>query len=209
VSASLGSLSRRRLLAGSGALIVSFSLARAPLAQEHSARPAPGQPQPPRLPGSLRTSPMLDAWIRIDASGITVFTGKVELGQGVKTALLQVAAEELAVEPAQINSITADTGRTPNEQYTSGSQSMQDSATAIRHAAAQARELLIAAAATRFGVPVEQLTAKDAAVSAADGRGGELRRPCFFRPAAYRGPTAVEAQRTGLLSPHRTTDATR
>ena len=139
MSASLSAVSRRRLLGGGGALIVSFSLARVPWAQEHP--PGPGQPQPPRLPGSLRTTPMLDAWIRIDASGITVFTGKVELGQGIKTALLQVAAEELSVEPSQIDFVTADTARTPNEGFTAGSQSMQDSATAIRHAAAQARDI--------------------------------------------------------------------
>src|SRR5215475_11455926 len=159
-----GSLSRRGVLAGGGALLVSFSLARGPWAQEHTTA------QPPRLPGSLNKMPMLDAWIRIDADGISVFTGKVELGQGIKTALLQVAAEELSVDPGRINFITADTARTPNEGYTSGSQSMQDSATAIRHAAAQARDLLIGAAARRLEVPADQLTAKDAAVSAADGR---------------------------------------
>jgi nicotinate dehydrogenase subunit B len=168
-------LSRRSLLAGGGALVVSFSFVRVPWAQEHP--PAAGQPQPPRLPGSLRTTPMLDAWIRIDASGVAVFTGKAELGQGIKTALLQVAAEELSVEPSQINFVTADTAKTPNEGYTAGSQSMQDSATAIRHAAAQARELLIGVAAKRFDVPADRLTAKDASVRAADGRSasyGEL-----------------------------------
>src|ERR1700704_3809441 len=139
-------LSRRGVLLGAGALIVSFSFQRQVSAQERTPGPSPATPP---LPGSLKTSPMLDAWIRIDADGITVFTGKAELGQGIKTALLQVAAEELAVEPAQIRFITADTGKTPNEEYPSGSQSMQDSATAIRHAAAQTRELLIAAAATR------------------------------------------------------------
>ena len=113
---------------------------------------------------------MLDAWIRVDAEGITVFTGKAELGQGIKTALLQVAAEELSVEPGQIQFITADTAKTPNEGYTAGSQSMQDSATAIRHAAAQARELLIGAASARFGVPAEQLTANEAVITAVDGR---------------------------------------
>src|SRR5262249_35160716 len=56
-----------------------------------------------KLPGSLNNEPMLDAWIRIGADGrITVFTGKAELGQGIKTALVQVAAEELVVEPARI-----------------------------------------------------------------------------------------------------------
>ncbi|HJZ30329.1 MAG TPA: molybdopterin cofactor-binding domain-containing protein [Hyphomicrobiaceae bacterium] len=163
-------LSRRALLGSGAALVVSFSLLRSPVSTVLAQAP-------PRLPGSLRRSPKLDAWLRVDANGITVFTGKAELGQGIKTALLQVAAEELGVEPSQIEFITADTAKTPNEGYTSGSQSMQDSATAIRHAAAQARELLIAAAAQRWGVPAEQLTVKAGTITAPDGRSasyGEL-----------------------------------
>ena len=170
MSAPRTALSRRTLLGGGGALVVSFSLIRYPFL------PAAAQgPQPPRLPGSLRTTPMLDAWIRVDGNGITVFTGKAELGQGIKTALLQVAAEELGVETGQILFITADTANTPNEGYTAGSQSMQDSATAIRHAAAQARERLLAAASARLGVPAEQLTANDAVITAADGRRASYR----------------------------------
>ena len=169
-----GRVSRRGVLSGAGALIVSFSLGRVPQAQE-LAPAGPGQPPQQSLPGSLRASPMLDAWIRIDAEGITVFTGKVELGQGIKTALLQVAAEELHVEPGLISLITADTARTPDEGYTAGSQSMQESATAIRHAAAQARELLIEAAAKRFAVPLEELTARDGAVILGDGRSASYR----------------------------------
>src|SRR6185369_16356470 len=92
---------------------------------------------------------------------ITVFTGKAELGQGIKTALIQVAAEELVVEPSRIELVTADTSRTPDEQYTSGSQSMQESGTAILHAAAQTRAALAALAAKRLGVPLEQLTIPD------------------------------------------------
>jgi len=160
------SLSRRRVLAGTGALIVSFSLGR--LAVAAPAQQGPGQPPP--LPGSLRSTPMLDSWIRIDTDGITVVTGKVELGQGIKTALIQVAAEELVVEPASLTLMTADTATTPNEQVTSGSQSMQESATAIRHAAAQARELLINAAASRFGLPADRLKAQDGAIVSDDGR---------------------------------------
>jgi nicotinate dehydrogenase subunit B len=166
MSARSSSVSRRRLLTGGGALVVNFSLAPSLLSNAS----AQGSPQPPRLPGSLRTTPMLDAWIRINSNGITVFTGKAELGQGIKTALLQVAAEELSVEAGQIQFITADTAKTPNEGYTAGSQSMQDSATAIRHAAAQAREILIGVAAARFGVPADQLTANEASVTAVDGR---------------------------------------
>ena len=125
----------------------------------------------PKLPGSLDKTPMLDAWIRIDADGrITVFTGKAELGQGIKTALIQIAAEELMVAPEAIHLVTADTALTPDEGYTAGSHSMQDSGTAIRYAAAQARALLIGAAATKLQVPAERLQAMDGAVVSDDGR---------------------------------------
>jgi CO/xanthine dehydrogenase Mo-binding subunit len=155
--------SRRGFLLGGGALIVSFSL---PLPFAMGDEPAEN-----RLPGSLQRDPKLDSWIRIDERGaITVFTGKCELGQGIKTALIQLAAEELAVAPESIHLVTADTALTPNEGYTAGSHSMQDSGTAIRHAAAQARSLLIGAAAARLGVPRERLKAQDGAVVAADGR---------------------------------------
>ena len=99
-------LDRRRVLAGGGALIVSFSLGNA-FAQDQGAPAAPPAPKPP---GSLATSPYLDSWIRIDADGtITVFTGKAELGQGFKTAFQQIAAEELDVPFASLKVVTADT----------------------------------------------------------------------------------------------------
>src|SRR5260370_12337358 len=105
---------------------------------------------------------MLDAWIRVGADGtITVFTGKVEFGQGVKTALVQLAAEELLVGPARIQLVTADTSRTPNEGYTAGSNSMKDSGTAIMNAAAQVREMLVGMAASRFGVAVDSLVGEE------------------------------------------------
>src|ERR1700742_3092022 len=142
-------LDRRKVLAGGGALIVSFSLTSA-FAQDQSA-PAPPPPSPP---GSLKTSPYLDSWIRIDADGsITVFTGKAELGQGFKTAFQQIAAEELDVPFASLKVVTADTRLTPNEGYSSGSNSTKDSGTAIQNAAAQVRELLVAEAARRLDLP--------------------------------------------------------
>src|SRR5437870_7267844 len=111
-------LDRRHMLVGGGALIVSFSLGSA-FAQDQSAPAAP----PP--PGSLKGAPYLDSWIRIDADGsITVFTGKAEIGQGFRTACQQIAAEELDVPFASLILVTADTARTANEGYTSGSSSM-------------------------------------------------------------------------------------
>src|ERR1700749_946208 len=162
-------LDRRRLLKGSGALIVSFSLTNA-FAQDQAPQAAPPPPAP-KPPGSLATSPYLDSWLRIDADGsITVFTGKAELGQGFKTAFQQIAAEQLDVPFASLKVITADTKLTANEGYTSGSHSMQDSGTAIQHAAAQARALLVAEAAKRFDVGAESLHTENAVVIASDGR---------------------------------------
>jgi len=147
----MNGITRRSLLVGTGALVVSFSLHGTAIAQDAKA-----------LPGSLAKDSLLDSWIRIDGDGaITVFTGKAELGQGIKTALIQIAAEELEVAPAEITLVTADTGRTPDEGFTAGSQSMQNSGTAIRNAAAQVRQLLIVEAARRQNVAPETLKAGD------------------------------------------------
>lgn len=160
------SLSRRALLQGAGALVVGFSLD--PVHAQQAATTPPAAPV--KLPGSLTGTPYLDSWIRLDSSGnVTVFSGKAELGQGIKTALLQIAAEELDLPVARLTLVTADTGRTANEGYTSGSHSMQDSGTAIRHAAAQVREILIAEAARRLNLDAEQLKAENGVVVALDG----------------------------------------
>jgi nicotinate dehydrogenase subunit B len=165
----VSALTRRRLL-GQGALVVAFSLSRRAMAQVAEKKPA--------LPGDLDKYPLLDSWIRIDADGhITAFTGKAELGQGLKTALIQVAADELAVPPASIELITADTARTPDEGVTSGSHSMQDSGAAILNAAANVRVLLTEAAAWRWLVAVEQVELHDGAAHAPNGESlgyGEL-----------------------------------
>ncbi|HEV3489702.1 MAG TPA: molybdopterin cofactor-binding domain-containing protein [Reyranella sp.] len=165
----MSALTRRRLL-GQGALVVAFSLSRRATAQVAEKKPA--------LPGDLDKYPLLDSWIRIDADGhITAFTGKAELGQGLKTALIQVAADELAVPPASIELITADTARTPDEGVTSGSHSMQDSGAAILNAAANVRVLLTEAAAWRWLVAAEQVELHDGAAHAPNGESlgyGEL-----------------------------------
>lgn len=160
-------VSRRGVLAGAGALIIAFRLSGAHAQTETGTG---GKPSKHGLPGSLDDTPRIDAWIRIDASGAaTILTGKAELGQGLKTALLQVVAEELKLPLARLSLITADTARTPNEGYTAASHSMQDSGTAIRHAAAQAREILRDEAARRLGVLATSLQIRNGEVVGADG----------------------------------------
>jgi CO/xanthine dehydrogenase Mo-binding subunit len=153
-------LTRRDFTAGLGGIVLAFSLA-----------PALAQPKPPRLPGSLNTNRMLDAWLRINADGtVTVFTGKVELGQGILTALCQIAAEELDVPLARVAIVSGDTGRTPNEGQTAGSLSTENSGTALRFAAAEVRAILLDLAAKRLGVEAGKLSVAEAAISAPDGR---------------------------------------
>ena len=158
-------MSRRAVLRGTGALVLSFSLSPQAWSQEGSGAQTGHPAAGPKLPGSLAKNPLLDAWIRVDADGrVTAFTGKAELGQGIKTALLQVVAEEIEVPFEQVSLVTADTSRTADEGYTAGSHSVQDSGTALRNAAAQVREILIAEAARRLKAPPDQLRAAAGAV---------------------------------------------
>ena len=160
-------LTRRALLGAGGALVVSFSVPAAAANKAARRRPPPMQP----CPAASRRPRSLDAWIRVGADGlVTVFTGKAELGQGLKTAIIQIAAEQLAVATSRIDLVTADTGRTPDEGFTAGSHSMQDSGTAILHAAAQVRALLLGAAAQQLGLDLGALHADGGAVHASDGR---------------------------------------
>ena len=153
-------LSRREFSAALGGIVLSFSLApHAALAQQAN------------LPGSLNNNRMLDAWLRINPDGsATVFTGKVELGQGIVTALAQIAAEELDLPLARITMISGDTGQTPNEGQTAGSQSIEASGTALRMAGAEARAILVDLAAKRLAAPADTLKVADGVISAPDGR---------------------------------------
>ncbi|MDO9709950.1 xanthine dehydrogenase family protein molybdopterin-binding subunit [Paracraurococcus lichenis] len=154
-----GMITRRGLGAGAAGLTLLFSL-------------APAGAQPRRLPGSLDTNRRLDAWLRIDPAGtVTVCTGKVEIGQGAVTALMQIAAEELDVSPARIRMISGDTARTPDEGFTAGSQSMEYGGIALRYAGAEARAILLGLAAERLGVPAASLTVEDGSIRTPGGAG--------------------------------------
>src|SRR5260370_243734 len=106
----------------------------------------------PSLPPLLAETPRLDHWVSFPSPGqVTVSTGRVEIGQGVLTAMRQIAAEELDVMPERILLQSGDTELTPNEGYTAGSQSIQFGGVALRLACAEVRALFLDHAATRFG----------------------------------------------------------
>ncbi len=119
----------------------------------------------PRLPGSLQVNRRLSQWLTMCADGtVEVRSGKVEIGQGILTSLAQVVACELDVAVGRIRMIAAATGSSPDEAVTSGSLSIQESGTALRFAAAEARSLFLAEAARRGGFDVAELSIVDGEV---------------------------------------------
>src|SRR6476646_7963949 len=127
--------------------------------------PAPS-PSAPKLPVSLAANPVLSSWSRFSTDGhVTVSPGKVEIGQGIVTALAQIAADELDVDIARVQMVRASTGRSPNEGVTSGSLSVQQSGRAIRQACADIRQIFLTAAAERLGVGPEVLDVHDGTIS--------------------------------------------
>jgi nicotinate dehydrogenase subunit B len=111
-----------------------------------------------------------DAWVHIGADGaVTAFSGKVEAGQGTRTALALLVGEELAVPASTVALVLADTDVSPFDLGTFGSRSMPHAAPPLRAAAAAAFRLLRQTAATRFGLPEDALTAGDGLIAGPDG----------------------------------------
>ena len=101
----------------------------------------------------------VDAFLAVNRdSTVTIFCGKVDLGQGLRIAIPQIAAEELGIGVDKIKYIEGDTALTPNQGRTSGSTGIQRGGMQIRQAAATAREALIALAAQRLNMKPEDLT---------------------------------------------------
>jgi nicotinate dehydrogenase subunit B len=119
----------------------------------------------PVLPGPLADNPRLDRWVTFPAPGkVTVGTGRVEFGQGVLTAMAQLAADELGVAMTRITLRSGDTEFTPNEGYTAGSQSIQFGGVAMRQACADVRALFIEQAAKVLGCNTGELSVRDGAI---------------------------------------------
>ncbi|HEX3488799.1 MAG TPA: molybdopterin cofactor-binding domain-containing protein [Streptosporangiaceae bacterium] len=111
-----------------------------------------------------------DAWVHVGADGaVTAFTGKVECGQGTRTALAMLVAEELAVPVGSVSIAMGDTSTSPFDLGTFGSRAMPYATPPLRAAAAGARRLLTEAAADRFGLTPDRLTAAGGLIAGPDG----------------------------------------
>jgi nicotinate dehydrogenase subunit B len=122
------------------------------------------------IPASLEANPSLARWVSFPAPGrVRVAFGKVEYGQGVMTALAQIAADELDVAMAQLEVVNAATDAVPDEGMTVGSMSIETSGASVRAAGAEVRALFLAEAAARLGCGVDELDVDDGAVLR-DGR---------------------------------------
>ena len=152
-------ISRRELLKGTGALVVSFSLfgrsaeALAQMAAGPLVAPDPTQ---------------LDSWLAIGGDGtVTVFTSKVDLGTGIETSLAQIVAEELDVPFDRVKLFIGDTNKTVDQGITAGSRTIERAGPQLRQASAAARQELFRRASARLGAPADQLTVTDGVVSVA------------------------------------------
>jgi nicotinate dehydrogenase subunit B len=151
----LGSLSRRDVLMGGGALIVGFSLGGA-----RAASAARGDVAGPPDPNAI------DSWIAVHADNTaTIFIGKGEFGQGNTTGLLQIAGEELDMEMSQLRWVQLDTNVVPNQGATTSSSSIHRGGPQLRAAAAEARQALLGLASTRLGVQAGSLVVSKGVVS--------------------------------------------
>ena len=136
----------------------------------------PGRGGRTERPGSGRreavwgqVSDWLDDWLAIEPDNtVTAFSGKVELGTGVRTALAQIVAEELDLPLERVHMVMGDTARTPDEGYTAGSMTISGSGTALRQAAAEARQAMLEMAAERLDVNPDELTAHDGVITVVD-----------------------------------------
>lgn len=125
------------------------------------------------LPPNLKSNPRLSRWLQFhDDETISVRSGKVELGQGIATALAQLVAGELGVSLGRIRMVPAGTHQSPDEGVTAGSHSVEDSGAALRQVCAEVRALMLDAAAQRLGVGVDALDVDDGHILL---RGGDKR----------------------------------
>lgn len=150
-------LHRRNFLqtAGAGLLLVNFQFSE--LAHAATASPAPAKSV---------AKDALDTWLTIAPSNqVTVYVGKVDLGTGTKTALSQIAAEELSIPFEKVTMVMGDTATTPDQWITGAALTIQQGGSELRIAAASARMALLERAAQKWQVPVGSLVVANGVVT--------------------------------------------
>ncbi len=151
--------SRRDLLLGAGGLFISLAIKAPAQAANSAPLVAPAAAKPLAID-------QVASFLAIDPqSHVTLFTGKVDLGTGLMTAMLQIVAEELDVAPASVTIISGDTALTPDQGTSSGSNGIQIGGMQIRRAAATAKHALLDMAAAKLGVDVASLTVENGVVT--------------------------------------------
>src|SRR5262252_3987978 len=155
--------SRRDLLKAGGAVIVSFAFGGT-LERLEAQAPAAGKPLDP---GEV------DSFLAFHADGtVTVYTGKVDVGTGLRISVAQMAAEELGIPAERITLVDGDTGLCPDQGGTGGSTGLTGGGAGVRRAAATARQALLALAAAQLGRPANELTIVDGQVRPSAGGAG-------------------------------------
>ena len=151
---------RRDLLKGGGALVVTFGI---PEWATSTAQRSASMSKPPLLPDQL------DSYLSMGVDGkVTVYFGKMDMGQGVDTAIAQIVADELDVPFERIWVLMSDTDYCVDQGGASGSTGIRGGANPIRSAAAEARRVLLEWASEELGVPVRELTVSDGIIQAAN-----------------------------------------
>src|SRR6516162_1508730 len=149
-------LNRRQFLKTTGALVIGFNFF-----------------PPARISAQSMVEPVadadpreLDSWLAIAPDGtVTVYSGKVDLGTGVETALAQIVAEELDVPFSKVHMVSLDTAKAIDQGITAGSRTIERAGPQLRQAAAAARHELLKLASQRLGTPVQQLNVANGVVS--------------------------------------------
>jgi CO/xanthine dehydrogenase Mo-binding subunit len=153
-------MQRREFLKAGGGLVVAFTLPALPVAALADAAPATGKDMRPDE---------VDTWLVVGEDGkVTVYSGKVDLGTGARTALAQLVAEELDVDFDAVHLIMGDTGLTVDQGQTAGSQTLSNGGAKLRQAAASARQALLGMAAQKLSADPSRLTVAKGVVSAGE-----------------------------------------
>jgi CO/xanthine dehydrogenase Mo-binding subunit len=152
-------MQRRQFLQAGSGLIVSFTWGLSSVSHAQA-----------NVPTKSMDKAQVQAWLSVGADGrITVYSGKVDLGTGVRTALMQMVAEELDVNLKQIDMVMGDTLTTLDQGQSAGSLSLQNGGGTLRQAAASARQALLSEAAGRLQVNVADLMVSDGIISTLQG----------------------------------------